>query len=182
MSLTLREIIKYSKIQKETAKWVAERFVYMCKVYSKEVEELSKVVQNQAEVFEKEHSEEVFDKLYYYRVNDDYILTMKKLAERLKKVNIKDFEIVSNNSRNEGQIRTYHLSLYHGHVLSHLGMALNKGWNNRKLEDAFCSKIAQGMIDYFEQYELTLLFQFSMVGCDIDIRTNGIRPIGSFEL
>lgn len=176
MTLTIREINKYSKIQKETAEWVAERFVYMCKIHAKEVEKLSTVIQNQEEVFEKEHAN--YDGLLQF--GREPAKTMKELADKLKRVKMNDFEILPYETK---EITTYYLNIDITHVLSHLGMALNgrlliPNLCDRKLDDAFCRNIAQTMIDYFEQYNLTVIFQYTSRSlvflCHISVRTNGL--------
>ena len=81
MTFTPREIRKHSETQYKTAGWVAERLVYMCKIFSEEVREASKIIQNQKEVFEKEHKE------VDYRVRLD--TTMSEMADKLKLVKMK---------------------------------------------------------------------------------------------
>lgn len=171
MTFTPREIRKYSEIQYKTAQWVAERLVYMCKIFSEEVREASKIIQNQKEVFEREH-EEVH---YVLRLS----ITMKELADKLKSVKMKDLKITPNEG---GEITTYHLRINREHILNHLGIALNGGvflYNDWVcLKDAFCANIARSMTDYFEQYNLTIIFKYdySKNLAFIDVRTNGLIP------
>lgn len=171
MTFTPREIRKHSKTQYKTAKWVAERLVYMCKIFSEEVREASKIIQNQKEVFEKEHKE------VDYKLRLD--TTMSEMADKLKLVKMKDLEIVPNEG---GEITTYHLKISPEHILSHLGIALNGGCHFYNhwipLRDGFCTRIALSMQDYFEQYNLTLVFKFDCTKnlSFIDVRTNGLIP------
>lgn len=159
MSFTIREIEKYSKIQLDTAEWVAERVVYICKVLSEEVEGLSEIIQNQKEVFEKEHSD---------------LMTMKQLAYRLKYVTLSDITIVPSVPQffEPGEIKTFKLHLPRNSAVRHIGLAFVN------LNDAFCRRLAESMVTYFEGYNISIVFILDLHGeFFIDIRTNGInRP------
>lgn len=162
MSFTIREIEKYSKIQYEVAEWAAERIVYMCKLFSNEAEELSKKIENQKEVFEKEHRN---------------TLTMSKLAFRLKDVRMADIEIVPNLPEYHSvEITQYQLKTSLSHVISHLGLS----YINSRDSQATCScfRMAESMVNYFEKYNLSIVFKNGTPsGFFIEIRTNGVsRP------
>lgn len=166
MSFTIREIEKYSKIQYEVAEWAAERIIYICKVFSDEIEEMSKKIENQKEVFEKEHSGR---------------MTMKKLAFKLRDAAMSDIKVIPNLPKyNNPEITQYKLELSSDHVVAHVGLAFIDFKNSSTT--CSCFRLAESIIKYFEDYNLSIVFMDDSEGkvqgkFFIDVRTNGIiRP------
>ena len=174
MTLTPKEIKKYSKIQKQTAEWVAERTVYICKLQSAEMFELSKIIQNQKEVFEKEHKE--------HSCLLRFEMTMFEFADKLRKVKMSDFDY----KENSGEVTTYRICVEKYHILGHIFSAYNSGFNTvtgwEKINDPFCKNIAESFINYFKGFNIDLVINYDWESHShqIDVRTNGLVPSDFF--
>lgn len=174
MTFTPKEVRKYSRIQKQTAEWVAERIVYICKLQSADMLEKSKTIQNQKEVFEKEHRE--------HSCLLRFEMTMSELADRLKKVRISDFHY----KENPGEVTTYRLCVHKYHILGHIFSAYNSGFVTvlgwKEINDPFCKYIAESFINYFKEFNIDLIIYYDWKSCShqIDVRTNGLLPAGFF--
>ena len=92
------------------------------------------------------------------------------LAQASDEVLLHKFYQVENKAI-RSQIITYKIEFYENSILSHIGLAYNRQFKGKDVYDAFCAKIGKSMVDYFNQFNITIIFDTR----SIDVRTNGIH-------